>query len=219
MAATQDSTPQNGESWIPQKGPSRRNCSITTFLGIRWAENLFLKIFWRTLFCFVGPLTLLFWTSSDICPGFQSQGGSLACKHCCLHALYSSDSPLMQHLLTSWWQVRQLSHLIHILADVYRLWWDSNPGLCVPHGTLCTKHLSHTGSAHRKFILNELIKASYLHSHAFSLVSTFRTDIIWNIKAPLRSVLDRRPNKAHMFLVTVTAINTFTGSRSKSWDM
>ena len=27
----------------------------------------------------MGPLIPLFWTSGDICPGFQSQGGSLAC--------------------------------------------------------------------------------------------------------------------------------------------
>ena len=31
--------------------------------------------FWRTSVLFVGPLMPLFWTSSDVCPGFQSQGG------------------------------------------------------------------------------------------------------------------------------------------------
>ena len=30
---------------------------------------------------FVGPLIPLFWTSDDVSPGFQSQGGSLACMN------------------------------------------------------------------------------------------------------------------------------------------
>ena len=37
-----------------------------------------LNIFWRTRVLFVGPLIPLFWTSGDICPGFQSQVG-VAC--------------------------------------------------------------------------------------------------------------------------------------------
>ena len=35
----------------------------------------FFKIFCRTQVLFVGPLIPLFWTSGDVCPGFQSQGG------------------------------------------------------------------------------------------------------------------------------------------------
>ena len=35
----------------------------------------FLKIFCRTHVLFAGPLIPLFWTSGDVCPGFQSQGG------------------------------------------------------------------------------------------------------------------------------------------------
>ena len=49
------------------------------------------------------PLILLIWTSGDVCLGFQSQGGSLACMPCHLHAMDSSNSPLVRHLLTSWW--------------------------------------------------------------------------------------------------------------------
>ena len=30
----------------------------------------------------MGPLITLFWTSDDVSPGFQSQGGSLACVLC-----------------------------------------------------------------------------------------------------------------------------------------
>ena len=43
--------------------------------------NIFFKKNWRTLVLFVGPLIPLFWTSGDICHGFQSQDRSP-----CLHA-------------------------------------------------------------------------------------------------------------------------------------
>ena len=36
---------------------------------------IFLKIFCRTQVLFVGPLIPLFWTSGEVCPGFQSQDG------------------------------------------------------------------------------------------------------------------------------------------------
>ena len=35
-------------------------------------QELFLKFFWRTSVLFVGPPIALFWTSGDVCPGFQS---------------------------------------------------------------------------------------------------------------------------------------------------
>ena len=43
---------------------------------------LCVKIFWKTSILYGGSLIPLFWTSGDICPGFQSQGG-----FSCLHAL------------------------------------------------------------------------------------------------------------------------------------
>ena len=58
-------------------------------------------------FLFVGPP--IFWTSGEFCPGFQSQSGSLACMLRRLRAGDSTDSPLVQHLLTSWWPVLQPS--------------------------------------------------------------------------------------------------------------
>ena len=42
----------------------------------------------------------------------------------------SSDLFLLWHL-TFWRPAWQLSCLIHILAHVYRPWWDSNPGSCI----------------------------------------------------------------------------------------
>ena len=49
-------------------------------------------IFLRTLALFVGPLIPLFWTSGDVCPGFQSQGGSLACFLTCVILRFTSDA-------------------------------------------------------------------------------------------------------------------------------
>ena len=53
---------------------------------------LFFFFFGGHMSFFVGPLIPLFWSSGDVCPGFQSKGGS--CLHAFLPALYSSDSPL-----------------------------------------------------------------------------------------------------------------------------
>ena len=45
--------------------------------------------FWRTQVLFVGPLIPLFWTSGDICPGFQRLGGYLTCMLLHLCTTYS----------------------------------------------------------------------------------------------------------------------------------
>ena len=43
------------------------------------------------------------------------------------------DSPLVQHLPTSWWPAWQPSHLFHIPA---RHWWNSKPGAIMPPFTV-----------------------------------------------------------------------------------
>ena len=50
----------------------------------------------------MGPLIPLLWTSGDVCPGSQSQDGSLACMLCHLCTTHSPNSPPVQHLLNSW---------------------------------------------------------------------------------------------------------------------
>ena len=79
---------------------------VTALIHYR-TENVFFKIFWRTHVLFVGPLIPLFWTSGNVCPGFQSQGGSLACMQPYLCTRDSTESPLVQHLPTSWWPAWQ----------------------------------------------------------------------------------------------------------------
>ena len=91
-------SPTNNGRFDAQTSVHSKRVPVTIF---------FLKIFWRTQVLFVGPLITLFWTSGDIYPGFQCQGGSLTCLLCHLHAMDSSDLPLVWHLLTSWqpaWQ-------------------------------------------------------------------------------------------------------------------
>ena len=51
----------------------------------------------------------LFWTSSDVYPGFQSQSG-YPCMLRCLHALDSSDSTPICRLLSSWQSAWRLSN-------------------------------------------------------------------------------------------------------------
>ena len=68
----------------------------------------------------MGQLIPLFCTSGDICPRFQRKGGSIVWMLCCLHAMDSTNSPLVQSLLTSWWSAWQLSlFLIHVLVHFY----------------------------------------------------------------------------------------------------
>ena len=86
--------------------------------------TLFFLKFWRTHVLFVGPLIPLFWTSGDVCPGFQSQGG-LACMLSCLRAI-----PQI-HLWCNTCQPLDGQHgsratLTHVLAAVRRIhkhWW------------------------------------------------------------------------------------------------
>ena len=51
------------------------NLGVAPITSVLCCLLFFFKIFCRTQVLFVGPLIPLFWTSGDICPGFQSQGG------------------------------------------------------------------------------------------------------------------------------------------------
>ena len=59
---------------------------------------------------FVGSLIPLLLTSGDICSGFQSQGGSSVTYFVARITMDSSDSPLVQHLLTFWWPALHIAH-------------------------------------------------------------------------------------------------------------
>ena len=58
--------------------------------------------------------------------GFKVRMDPLACMHTCLRAMDSSDSPLVSHLLISWWLARQLSlfdlPLVHVYVRFYGTW-------------------------------------------------------------------------------------------------
>ena len=81
----------------------KNNLMVHIYLCL-WGDLSYVEIF--------GPLIPLFWTSGDVSSGFQSHRGQ---PHSCLayvpYVLYVLwDSPLVWHLLTSWWQAWQPSH-------------------------------------------------------------------------------------------------------------
>ena len=97
--------------------------SLFTFChGIKKRDNIryvdkarLFKKNWRTSVLFVGPLIPLLWTSGDICPGFQSQGGSLKFVPCHQREMDFSDSLL----LTSWQPPRWASHFWSTYLQAY----------------------------------------------------------------------------------------------------
>ena len=79
---------------------------------------LFVK-FLKDISIFEGPLILMFWTSGDVCPGFQSQGGSLTWV---LHHMHATDSPA-DLLVASMAAEPYWSMYFHI----YKYWWGLSP--------------------------------------------------------------------------------------------
>ena len=60
---------------------------------LRWFEfPPGVGIFFDEILIFVGPLIPLFWTSGDVCSGFQSRGVACMFHHLCM--MDFSDSPL-----------------------------------------------------------------------------------------------------------------------------
>ena len=64
--------------------------SLFSLFKIQNYYTYYIAIFLRTEVLFVGPLIPLFWISGDFCPGFQSQGGSLACFLTCVILRFTS---------------------------------------------------------------------------------------------------------------------------------
>ena len=78
-----------------------------TYRLVRWQNTCMAEFFFKILVdtCpFVGPLIPLFWTSG-VSSGFQSQNGQPYLHLAEAYVMYvPPDSPLVQHLLTSWQQ-------------------------------------------------------------------------------------------------------------------
>ena len=65
---------------LPAKMKKTKHLLSLAFFSQMFVHKFFLFSFFffnfsRIQVLFVGPLVLLFWTSGDVCPGFQSQGG------------------------------------------------------------------------------------------------------------------------------------------------
>ena len=63
----------------------------------------------------MGPLIPLFWTSGDVCPGFQSQGGSFVCFLTCVILRFTSGATPADFIED---QHGSQTFSIRILADV-----------------------------------------------------------------------------------------------------
>ena len=88
-------------------GTSDKNSNKVLFLmKIFGGYKSFLWSHWCPCFGLLVPSAL----------GFKAIVNSLICILCCLCTTDSSDSPMVRHLLTSWWSVWQRSHFIHLLA-------------------------------------------------------------------------------------------------------
>ena len=84
---------------------------------------------------FVGPLIPPFWTSGDVCPGFQSQGGSLVCFLTCVILRFTSGM-IPAHFIyigvsmtAEPFQSTYLQMCPQALVEV----WGSNPQPFLPH--------------------------------------------------------------------------------------
>ena len=112
-------------------------------------------------------LVLLFWTSGDICPRFESQGGSLTYVHCCLCALDSSDSVMVWHLLTScnwaFWYTYFFKH-----------WWYSNPWHSMQYGVRQIGALT-VWASEARLAFWEFWHFAFLGKHFMSLGSCGKT--------------------------------------------
>ena len=77
--------------------------------------------FRKTEVLFMGPLIPLFWISGDVCPGFQSQGGSLCVLSrfcdpqihlwCDTGWLYRGQNGSQAITCRHWWRFRARTHL------------------------------------------------------------------------------------------------------------
>ena len=90
----------------------------------------------------MGPLIPLFWTSGDVCPGFQSQGGSPACFLTWVILRFTSGATPTDCIGIS--MVAEPFQSTYFQTCPCR---GSNPWPSVPHAAQCCKPFGHSGSA------------------------------------------------------------------------
>ena len=95
---------------------------------------------------FVGPLIPLLLTSRDVCPAFESQGGSFFHS---FSSVWFSDSPLVRHLLTLFWSATwsskpSLFDPVTFPKALVEIWSGvrTHDHLCNEHSTVSSSKLS-----------------------------------------------------------------------------
>ena len=135
----------------------------------------------------------------DLCwciPWISKPEGSVAYMFPHLCAMGSSDSHMVQHLLTCWWPVWQLSLFYPCTCThAYKHWWDSNLRSSVWHNA-CSNQMSHADinysllwihQANRTLVERiQLIIAMYVISSSNSDTQVFFIQVIPWVKNSAR---------------------------------
>ena len=113
--------------------PHKHNSRRPTVLSSVCVKNITSRCFSLILKFFGGHKSFLLCHRYDCfrllvmsAMGFKARVNSLSCVLHHLHATDFSHSPLVSHLLTSWWPTWPLKCFIHVLA--YRHQWGWSPG-------------------------------------------------------------------------------------------
>ena len=102
-----------GPEFLVHRGPFKTWTNRKQSQLLRFLTCWFFFKKWSTSVLFCGatdtPVFDFWWHLPWV-----SKGGSVGCMFCHLYAMDSSDSPLVQHLLSSWWHHGSQALLIHV---------------------------------------------------------------------------------------------------------
>ena len=114
----------------------------------------------------------------------------------------SSDSPLVQYLLTSWLPTWQSPHFIHILA--YKHWWGSSPESSVP--------LPHNMWENRRstdWTTPALFSEVYSQAKSRSLGPTIKTHLLHFCQIKSAKIFEARFQTAQVTVVIAAEVVRF----------
>ena len=129
--------------WTRKVGKGHK-CAYEIFSNLdrKWQYTTRFQVVYFSFFIFGWHQSFMWghrWLLVTSALGFNARvDPSLAYFVTCMQWI-PQNSPLVGHLLTSWWQTWQLSFFdLCTGTDMYKHWWDSNLGSCVPQCDRCT---------------------------------------------------------------------------------